>query len=110
MYRPKRISFWIFAAILGWYAHDGAHSQTSDPVVFVDNETPAGVIDGRNHNFQLASIPIPLTSLHLYRNGLRQRIGGDFTVNSAGLIAFVQYPGLPAIPGPQDKLVCDYRK
>lgn len=70
---------------------------------FVDAETPAGLINGANLVFTLANSPA-LSSLHLYRNGLRQRLGLDYTVSGSS-ISFLAV----AVPQVGDLLLADYR-
>ena len=72
---------------------------------FVDLEAPAGVVDGSNGTFTLANIPSPASSLHLFRNGLVQKPGFDFTLSSA-TISFVS----AAIPQPGDTILASYRR
>lgn len=60
-------------------------------VVFVDHEAPGGSINGSNASFTLAVTPTT-GSLSLYRNGLLQRAGIDFTL-SAAAITFSTAPG-----------------
>jgi len=48
---------------------------------FGDSETPAGAIDGTNAVFILPSTPSPAASLALFRNGLLQIAGNDYTLN-----------------------------
>lgn len=73
--------------------------------VFADLETPAGTINGSNATFTLSGIPLPASSLMVYRNGLLQKTGVDYTV-SLDRITFV--PG--AIPQPGDLLQASFRK
>ncbi|MGI8962532.1 MAG: hypothetical protein ACR2IV_22805 [Bryobacteraceae bacterium] len=56
--------------------------------LFADGETPSGVMDGANKTFTLAGAPGPVASLQLYRNGLQQISGIDFTV-SGNTITFL---------------------
>ena len=55
----------------------------STTAVFADSETPSGTMDGSNGTFALASAPLPAASLQLYRNGLQQMSGIDFTLSGA---------------------------
>lgn len=71
---------------------------------FVDHEAPTGTLDGTNAVFQLSQAPEPASSLHLYRNGILQRAGVDFTVNGSG-ITFLPV----SIPQPGDILSASYR-
>lgn len=59
--------------------------------VFVDDEVPAGAIDGANVTYLLANTPTPAASLELYLNGLLQRRGTDYTLVTA-TITFVVAP------------------
>lgn len=72
--------------------------------VIVDAETPAGAIDGVNAIFTLAVAPNPASSLVLFQNGLRLRVGDDYNL-SGNTITFL--PG--AIPKIRDTLVASYR-
>lgn len=47
----------------------------------VDDETPAGSIDGANQAFTLTLAPSPVTSLRVYVNGLLQRRGTDYVLS-----------------------------
>jgi len=71
---------------------------------FVDGEVPGGVIDGTNANFTLANTPNPTTSLVLFRNGVVQNPGQDYTLNGST----VQFLA-GAIPQPGDALTAWYR-
>lgn len=71
---------------------------------FVDGETPAGAEDGVNTTFTLANSPNPSSSLGLYRNGLRLRQTGDYTI-SGNTITFQA----GAVPQPNDGLLASYR-
>lgn len=46
---------------------------------FSDNETPSGAINGINRAFTWANTPSPVGSLQLYRNGVLQLQGTDYT-------------------------------
>lgn len=73
---------------------------------FVDSETPAGTINGTNPTFTIANTPVA-GSVHLYKNGLRQRpgAGADYTI-SGSTITFTA----GNIPAGADTLLADYRK
>ena len=81
---------------------DGTTGPCGAPT-FVDAETPAGTLDGVNATFTLANIPSG-TSLALYRNGLYQTVGFDYTLTGS-TIAFAA----GAIPQPGDTLIASYR-
>jgi hypothetical protein len=72
--------------------------------VFVDAETPAGLTDGSNTIFSLASAPSPASSLHLFRNGALQKPSLDYTLTGA-TITFA----LAAVPQAGDVLFSSYR-
>ncbi len=73
---------------------------------FVDNEVPAGTINGANATFTLANTPVAGTE-HLFKNGLRQTsgAGNDYTISGL-TITFLS----GNIPQTGDALICDYRK
>lgn len=54
-------------------------------VAFVDGATPSGTINGTNAAFALASAPSPTGSLELYRNGVLQAAGVDFTLSGTAI-------------------------
>jgi uncharacterized protein YoxC len=60
----------------------------STTAVFADGETPSGTMDGSNGTFALTAAPAPAASLQLYRNGLQQMSGIDFTL-SGNTITFL---------------------
>ena len=71
---------------------------------FLDGEIPGGTQDGVNATFTLANAPNPSSSLGLYRNGLRLRQVGDYTI-SGNTITFQA----GAVPQPNDGLLAFYR-
>jgi hypothetical protein len=71
---------------------------------FVDNDAPAGLVDGANTVFALSGVPNPAASLTVYRNGMLQKLAQDFTL-SGNQIQFVA----AAAPQPGDTLVASYR-
>ncbi len=71
---------------------------------FVDHETPAGALDGENLWFTLAQVPSPPSSLSLFRNGVLQKEGLDFTL-TAEVIEFAS----AAAPQPGDTVTATYR-
>lgn len=71
---------------------------------FVDGETPSGFINGSNSVFQLSQLPNPTSSLLLYRNGMLQKQGLDYSISSQ-TIAFIS----GAIPQSGDILLASYR-
>jgi hypothetical protein len=73
-------------------------------VGFVDQETPAGAVNGVNTTFTLGQTPLPAASLAVYRNGLRMSPGTDYTV-SGTVITFAAV----SVPQASDALLCSYR-
>jgi hypothetical protein len=71
---------------------------------FVDADSLTGIVDGSNGTFTLSGTPTPSTSLTLYRNGILQKAGQDFSVSGAA-INFVTV----AVPQPGDILLASYR-
>jgi hypothetical protein len=83
---------------------DGSVGPCGSNPVFVDLETPNGTMNGSNAAFTLAMTPNPAASLMLFRNGLLQRAGVDFTLTGSSL-SF--QPG--SVPQPGDLLQASYR-
>jgi hypothetical protein len=71
---------------------------------FVDEESPGGVVDGSNMTFTIANTPSPASSLHLFRNGMLQKVGFDYTLTGS-TITFVS----AATPQPGDTILASYR-
>ena len=70
---------------------------------FVDNDSPAGIVDGANLSFTLAAVPAPASSLSIYRNGVLQKATQDFSL-SGNRLSFLSTP-----PQPGDTLLASYR-
>ncbi len=83
----------------------GCPSCAAGGVIFIDNETPSGPVDGVNPGFTLAAAPVPAASLHLCRNGILQKAGFDFNL-SGQTISFVAL----SIPSQGDTLLASYRR
>jgi uncharacterized protein YoxC len=79
-------------------------SAGGSSAIFVDAEVPSGTMNGINTTFTLANPPAPTTSLNLFRNGLLQRVGIDFTLSGAS-IAFAG----GSVPQPSDSVRAYYR-
>lgn len=71
---------------------------------FVDEEVPAGTVNGSNAVFTLANVPTPASSLHLFLNGVRLRQGTDYTLTGQA-ITYVA----AQIPQTGDTHHADYR-
>jgi len=85
---------------------------------FVTGEVPAGLINGFNAKFTTAMVPNPLSSLAVYRNGLRQRqcptcdYRVTTTTTGTGTGTSVQAVivfNACCVPSPGDYLLVDYR-
>lgn len=59
---------------------------------FVDAEAPAGLVNGSNTTFTLANTPSPASSLVLYRNGILQKQGLDFSLTGNAISFLVVAP------------------
>jgi hypothetical protein len=70
---------------------------------YADAETPGGLVDGSNTSFTLANTPSG-TSLMMFRNGLYQTMGFDYTLTGST----IQF-GTGAVPQPGDTLTTSYR-
>lgn len=73
-------------------------------ITFVDSQTPAGTVDGSNTVFALSQAPNPVTSLALYRNGLRLRANLDYVLSGSNVVF---HSGLAPQAG--DVLLCSFR-
>jgi hypothetical protein len=62
-------------------------------------------VDGANTAFGISATPNPSTSLAVYRNGMLQQVGVDYTV-AARSIQFAS----AAVPQPGDTLLASYRE
>lgn len=78
-------------------------SQTLASSIRIVGEMPSGAVDGQNKTFILSSSPVPVASLSLSVNGVRQRQGVDYTI-AATTISFAG----SAIPHPGDVIIADY--
>ncbi len=83
---------------------DGSSGPCGQPASFVDGDVPAGIVDGANTVFTLSAAPAPASSLAVYRNGLLQKIGQDYTL-TVGTVRFAA----GAVPQAGDTLLASYR-
>jgi hypothetical protein len=81
-----------------------APSPSSNAPNFFDGEIPQGLINGTNAVFNLTNAPSPASSLSLFRNGVLQKAGSDFTLSGA-TITFLT----PSIPRLGDLVQASYR-
>lgn len=79
-------------------------SGTASNITYVDAENPSGAVDGANSTFTLSASPTPSISLQMYRNGILQKQGPDYSV-SGNVISVAG----PSIPGAGDVLQTWYR-
>lgn len=68
---------------------------------FVDEEVLTGTVDGVNNIFTIANEPI-VGTLKVYANGVRQTLGGDYTLSGQTITFIIPPPAL-------SNLLCDYR-
>src|SRR5689334_8066043 len=61
----------------------GPCGSTPDLPGYIDSEVPGGVVDGANTTFTLAGQPSPVASLALYRNGMLQTAGSDYSLSGS---------------------------
>jgi hypothetical protein len=61
-------------------------------------------VDGANTTFSLAAVPDPMSSLAVYRNGILQKSGSDYTITGRT----VQFAAA-SVPQPGDTLLAAYR-
>ncbi len=83
---------------------DGSSGPCGASPAFVDGEVPSGDVNGANAVFGLVSVPEPASSLLLFRNGVLQKQGLDYTLSGSS-ITFTA----AAIPQTGDALVASYR-
>jgi hypothetical protein len=82
----------------------GTSSTASPGPNFTDEEVPAGLVNGINTAFTLSAVPAPTSSLSLYRNGVLQKGGQDYTL-SGNAIQFLSV----STPQLADTLLASYR-
>ena len=83
---------------------DGSLGPCGGSASFVDLETPGGTVDGTNTAFSLSDAPAPGGSLLLFRNGLLQKAGVDYTL-AGSTVTFLA----GSTPQPGDLLLASYR-
>lgn len=83
------------------YGPSGGGGGAISNAVF--QEVPVGVIDGVNDTFTLTQSPNPAASLQLYKNGVFQTDGIDYTL-AANTITYAA----GAIPQVGDAHVCNF--
>ena len=71
---------------------------------FTDAEVPAGLLNAAHVSFTLSAVPVPTSSLYLYRNGVLQKTGQDYNL-SGNNIQFLA----GSTPQPGDTLLASYR-
>jgi hypothetical protein len=88
-------------ALLAYYRMPGTGTTAN----FVDDESPAGTIDGANMTFSLANIASPAASLKLFKNGTLLQQNVDYALTGQ-TITFASAAVTPAIG---DSLSAYYR-
>jgi hypothetical protein len=83
---------------------DGTAAPCGGEMRFADSEAPAGVVDGANAIYSLAHTPSPDTSLLLFRNGILQKRGFDYTI-AGSAVTFLT----GAVPQQGDVVLASYR-
>jgi hypothetical protein len=83
---------------------DGSLGPCGTSPLFIDLETPNGTMNGSNAAFTLSKAPSPAASLLLFRNGLLQKAGVDFTLTGSS-VSFQA----GSVPQPGDLLQASYR-
>ncbi len=82
----------------------GSGGGSSSGPGFIDQEVPAGHVNGSNTVFSLAQAPDPVSSLSVYRNGILQKPGVDYSL-SGTTVTF----GSLSVPQTGDLLLASYR-
>jgi hypothetical protein len=82
----------------------GACGSGATSTSFMDGDSPSGIVNGSNTTFTLSQTPSPSTSVALYRNGIVQKAGQDYTL-SGSTVAFVA----ASVPQAGDTLLAYYR-
>jgi hypothetical protein len=85
---------------------DGSSGPCSAPN-FSDGEIPSGIINGVNVSFTVVHAPNPASSLKVYRNGIRQELGLDYTLSGNALT--FSSGSVPQSSSGLDLLLVDYR-
>jgi hypothetical protein len=85
-----------------WYRLPATGTPT---IQFSENDTPAGIVDAANTTFTVQDVPVPASSLQIFRNGVLQKVGVDYTLNGK-TITFM----LVSVPVPGDVLQASYRR
>jgi hypothetical protein len=57
-------------------------ATSTNTLTFIDGETPGGTINGINATFTLANAPQPSSTLALFRDGLLQKQGLDYSLSN----------------------------
>ena len=71
---------------------------------FVDADALTGIVDGSNTSFTLSNTPNPKASLAIYRNGMMDKAGVDYTMSGAAVTFLTA-----STPQPGDTLLASYR-
>ncbi len=82
----------------------GTGSGSTGQISFIDSEALSGIVDGSNTTFLVSTPPSPASSVSVYRNGLLQKAGQDYTLSGQS-VSFVS----DDTPQPGDTLLASYR-
>ncbi|HLK48517.1 MAG TPA: hypothetical protein VKT49_10300 [Bryobacteraceae bacterium] len=83
---------------------DGSSGPCGSAPSYIDADAPAGIVDGSNTWFSLTGTPEPAASVSVYRNGLLQQPGADYSLTGRT----IQFNAASA-PQPGDTLLASYR-
>lgn len=84
-----------------WIMHGGSFNVAN----WINNETPAGTIDGSNASFTLATVPNPTSSVILTKNGQILYNGLGYTLSGANITFQTGYiPNPPSGADPGDAI------
>lgn len=85
-------------------APSSTSTSSSNMPNFFDGEVPQGAINGTNAAFSLTNAPNPVVSLSLFRNGVLQKAGIDFSLSGSTITFFAA-----SIPQSGDLVQASYR-
>jgi hypothetical protein len=89
-------------SLSAWYR---LASDSTESISYADLEVPTGAVNGTNRDFTLSAIPMPASSLRVYRNGLLQKGAVDYTL-AVDRITFMSV----ATPQSGDLIQATFRK
>ncbi len=81
-----------------------AGTSAGNSPTFFDGEVPQGAVNGSNAIFNLTNAPNPASSLSLFRNGVLQKVGSDFSLSGSTITFFTA-----SVPRSGDLVQSSYR-